>query len=153
MIESRLEYLVSPLTEMTLNFVDIIKDYKRKETVSVAGLTCMMLPPEILVSFGLIPLKVPAFIGEDGCFSTQNLKDEILNEVYDFFIIPDLCCNNKFKTIKLKYHEFKSFSGYGKDASVELHNELDRLLISNGISEIKKIDIELLQKKQRNIIY
>ncbi|MCP4134328.1 MAG: 2-hydroxyacyl-CoA dehydratase [bacterium] len=154
MKESRLQRLVSPLSEMLYQFNMIIEGYKERNNVKIAALSCDMLPVEILAAFDLIPLHLPSFIEENSekkgcpcgnCSTRSNLNG--LSTVYDFHIVPEKCANKPTTgEQEIPLVAFNNPTGYGEDASVQLHSAIDELLRATGISEIKNIDIKKLQE-------
>ncbi|MFC1669911.1 2-hydroxyacyl-CoA dehydratase family protein [Spirochaetota bacterium] len=146
MKESKLKNIVLPMREMLYQYDIIIDGYKQKSGSSIIGYTCEIFPPEIISSFGVIPLKIPGFFREKDC-PCKLLNDSRLNDIFDYIIVPDRCtCVNKIEGYKNPYYKFINAGGYGEDASIEFHNSLDLMLKSLNISDIEKIDIEKLQK-------
>lgn len=143
MKSSRLGYLVEPLREMIYQADMIIRGYREKKGIKVAGLSCDILPFEVLASFGILPLRIPLQAGNTfGCAAGELSPALRQDEVYDYIIIPGKCCGRKGSMAPAL--EFISPAGYGEEAAIGLHHAMDALLREMGLSGIKELDARKL---------
>ena len=144
MNRSRLHVMVEPLREMLYQHYTIIQGY-RAEGRLIVGLACDMLPIEILASFDIVPLRLPAFMACDSVSCTEVAENDINYNLYDYIIVSKRCCRSG--KIKQKVHNFLEFNnptGYGEEASVLLHEAINALLREIGFAGIEDLNKEKL---------
>jgi len=145
MKESRLSHLVDPLREMIGQYDIILNGYRERNKVKIAGLSSDIVPAEILAALGIIPLRIPVIMGNMGICSFRLNAEEKTGVVYDMLILPE-ADKEKYSDMSIPVYDFRNPGGYGEEASVGLHNEIDRFLGDAGFPGIKELDAEKLQK-------
>lgn len=145
MKESKLSIHVDSLKELLGNYTTVLNGYREKTGKKIAGFSCEMLPLEIIHSFGIQPLTIPSAYSLKCCSGKGEIAD-----MFDLAIYPNRCsCSDS----QGKYNSngraaslcvFNAFSGYGKEASVALHESMGNMLKIFFNIDIKRIDIKSL---------
>ncbi len=145
MKSSVLRHLVDPLRGMLTHYSGTIREYNATRGLPTAGLACDFLPVEILAAARILPLRLPArFMG--GCVQEGNSSSwGEAADLFDCLIFPDRCClcSRPFPGIS-KVCLFPLFEGYGEEASVKLHEEMQKLLSLQFGINLDEVDMNLL---------
>ena len=146
MKESKLHHLIEPIEEMLFHYDMIIERYKNKYNATIVGLSCDMVPLEILGSFNCLPLRLPRHLISEGCIVKDFAlcKDQLGQ--YDTILVPQTCCNKDTDNGGLPLQYFQNPIGYGNEHGEMLHNELSILIKTLCDKSIKDIDSSKLKK-------
>ncbi|HOW81350.1 MAG TPA: 2-hydroxyacyl-CoA dehydratase family protein [Spirochaetota bacterium] len=134
MHESKLSYLVDPMREMLFQAQDVLRSYKERSGVMLAGLSCDFLPAEVLASFGVVPVRIPAHLRIGRCGDGPAFDRDLLARFpYDFYVEPAGCrALSSTVGIAAPVHEFRVPAGYGETARVLRHEEIVGLMTKAG---------------------
>ncbi|HOO71630.1 MAG TPA: 2-hydroxyacyl-CoA dehydratase family protein [Spirochaetota bacterium] len=134
MRESILSPMIDPLQEMLYQSHDVLRSFKERNGCVLAGLSCDFLPPEVIASFGVVPLRFPVYLCRHGCGDEgARYYDHGDSSPYDFFIAPEGCpslCSLPEGPVPV--HQFRFPSGYGEDARRLLYEEIAALMQKAG---------------------
>jgi hypothetical protein len=145
MKESELSIKIDPLKELLGNYTTVLNGYREKTGKKLAGFSCEFLPLEIIHSFGIQPLTIPHDYSLKCCSGRGGFPD-----MFDAVIYPRKCsCSHSTESFHLngksvQFYSFDTFSGYGRDASIALHESTEKMLKSIFNLNIKDINIESL---------
>lgn len=134
--------LIEPIKKAVSGYEDILSGYIAKEKIQTLGYAFPLIPPEITSAFGIETLKLPESLISRGVLS------EIHNSIYKAIILPESdmpCCRTDFTSAQV--YRISYPAGYGEDAAVALHNETSAMLKNLFNIDLKKIDIDILQKR------
>lgn len=130
------------LKNIEADYLNIITAFRQKRKKKIIASPCFFIPPEINAAFNIITLKIPEFLAE----RTDFIK--IAPELYDAFTVPDKDCQCSRGLLPGKpVYPFRITAGYGEDAAVSLHNEIQLMLSTLFGIELKSIVIDSLKKE------
>jgi hypothetical protein len=145
MLESKLSYLIDPLREMICQYDVIIRGYREQSGAVIAGLTCDMLPPELTVPLGLVPVRIPS-LTTGRCTAAGISALPALDGIYDCIVVPRGCAGREsIPALNVPLHEFAVPTGWGEESSRAMEAALDELLRRSGRSALSNIDSVLLR--------
>ena len=146
MRESKLSHFIDPLREMIYQYDLIIRGYREQNDALVAGLTCDMLPPEITVPLGLVPVRMPSFT-TGRCTAAGISALQKIEGIYDCIIVPRGCAGrDSMPALNVPLHEFAVPAGWGVESSRAMGTALDELLRSAGCPGVSGIDAVRLRE-------
>lgn len=120
-------------------YKDLLKNLKEQHGKKIIASPLLFLTPEINAAFDIVTLKIPEFLQDDTVYAEEIFK------LYDAVIMPEKeCCCSQLNS-GIKPYIFRTPSGYGEDASVELHNEILKMLRSLFGTDIRSLNIEKLK--------
>jgi len=150
MLVSKLSYLIDPLREMICQFDVIIRGYREQNGALIAGLTCDMLPAEITVSLGLVPVRIPSLI-TGRCTAAGISALPLLGGIYDCIVVPTGCSGrDSMPDLSVPLYEFATPKGWGEESRRAMQSALDELLHVAGCDGISSIDPERLRNSTKN---
>jgi benzoyl-CoA reductase/2-hydroxyglutaryl-CoA dehydratase subunit BcrC/BadD/HgdB len=127
----------------------IIKGFRERNNVRIAGITCGMFPDEIAASAGLVPIRLPSYAA-DCCVCDCISAIDNIEELCDILVVPRGCSGkNRISVPGLKLYEFDCPSGWGTASSEHLASSLDALLRSAGCASLKGLDPARLRDATR----
>jgi len=146
---SRLTHLVDPLREMLYQYDMIIKGFRERSNVRIAGITCGMFPEEIAASAGLVAIRLPSYAA--GCCACDGLSAiDKIEALYDLLVVPRGCSEkNRISVPGLELYEFDCPPGWGTESSEHLASSLDAFLRSAGCAGLKGLDPAKLRDATR----
>lgn len=135
-----LNSLIQNLELAVSSHADILREYISSSNVKTAGYIIPLIPPEITSALGIESLKLPEKIisGETGFPS----------DLYNAVILPESplpCCRVLLSGATVYRIDYPA--GHGEDAAVELHNAAAAILKELYNTDLKSIDISVLQKR------
>ncbi len=143
--ESDISIKIDPLRELLGNYNTVTDGYRKRSGKKLLGVSCEFFPFEIIHSFGIQPLALPFGYSLKCCSGGGEYPG-----MYDALVYPDRCgCKDKPEIhtsgdkIPSQYL-FKVFSGYGKEASIVLHESLEKMLKVLFGLEIRDMNIKSL---------
>ncbi len=145
MRESDISIKIEPLRELLGNYTTVIEGYRKRKGMKLLGVSCEFFPLEVIHSFGIQPLALPFDCSLQCCAGRGEYAD-----MYDALVYPDRCgCKDETEVFAHgdkvpSFYLFKAFSGYGKEASIALHESLGNMLKVLFGLEIRDMDIKSL---------
>jgi len=136
--------IVDQLEEKLSQLELIVPEFCSRNSLKSAGLSCMMVIPEVCAALGIFASVVPTPYG--GSCKAGDLLSKDLLQIYDFLVAPQDCCGTSSGNDILRFQVPK---GHGEDASVELHNEHKKILSQCGAIDIESIDASILASWSR----
>ncbi len=142
--------MVDPLRELLDQAAEILPAYKEQKGVKLLGLSCEMVPPEILSACNVLPLRIPA--AKKGavccCLDAEGEEPALISGVYDYILLPGkgACSMTHDIVAGEPVFRFDVPSGYGAEAAEELHHSIDRLLDGIGAPGLSAINPERLRE-------
>lgn len=142
---SLLSHVVDPLREMLHQFDGYIAAFRERSGLRVAGVTCDVIPAEIAVSLGLVPLRLPSFI--EGCCTCRGIAAMARVEgVYDCLVFPAGCAGREaIPDLPVPLHEFSCPAGWGSDAVPAMERAIGHLLEAEGMPGPDRLDAGALR--------
>jgi hypothetical protein len=145
MLVSKLSYLIEPLREMIYQYDVVIRGYREKNGIMVAGLTCDMLPPELTVPLGLVPVRIPS-LTTGRCTAAGMSAMQAVDGIYDCIVLPRGCAGRDgIPSLRVPLYEFAVPAGWGEASSRAMEAGLDDLLRGAGRVGISGIGDALLR--------
>ncbi len=145
MNKSELSIKIDPLRELMGDYATVMNGYRERTGKKIAGFSCEILPFEIIHSFGIQPLTIPLAYSQKCCSGGGEYAD-----MFDVLIYPRRCSclsgpDKETRNEKgVPLYLYDTFSGYGRDASIALHESTGKMLKSLFNFDIKDIDIKNL---------
>ena len=138
MRESKLSHMTDPLREMLFCAPDVLRSYRERTGMRLAGLSCDFLPAEVIACFGAVPVRIPAGLRSGNCGCGQAFDPGALASFpYDFYVQPAGCCAlSSLAGTGAPVHEFRVPAGYGEAARELLHDEIVDLMKRAGAREM-----------------
>ncbi len=142
MDRSSISALITGLGESISRFPDILNKYSAEKGSLILGYVFPLVPPEITSAFGIESVKLPESVISGECESA------VIKNIYRAILVPEagLPCL-KADTENLQLYSVKYPAGYGEDAAVQLHNETASMLETLFNTDLRSIDIKILQQK------
>ncbi len=150
MHDAGLSHMTEPLREMLGDAGFFLRGYRERHGVKLAALVCDILPQEVLLAFGTLPLRVPVLGKPDACACGHASLEERLDGMetaYDCIIIPGNCPAGRTGIRDtLPVYNFCVPGGYGEEFAIQLHKALDDLLRAMGAGSIADIRADALRE-------
>jgi benzoyl-CoA reductase/2-hydroxyglutaryl-CoA dehydratase subunit BcrC/BadD/HgdB len=142
MVYNSVKTEIEKLKSIETDYIKIIRSCRLEQKKKIISSPCYFIPPEIFAAFDILSLKIPEFLLNRPDFPS------VSGMLYDAFIVPekDCLCSSNLPD-KLRVYAFNTPSGYGEDAAVSLHKEIQAMLNNIFNLDIKAINIEALKKE------